>query len=142
MSSELSQRPVYSADQISQYFNRIKLPSRLHDFRQARKDDDLGFLTALQRHQLARVPFENLVLHYSTHHSVSLDPQHLYRKVVDRGGMGGYCMENNCFFGTVLRTLGYDVYSVGARVSNAMNGILDGRFGGWSDAMTPLDHAQ
>lgn len=26
-------------------------------------------------------------------------------------------MENNCFFGTVLRTLGFTIYSAGARVN-------------------------
>lgn len=130
MASELSRRPTYSAEQVSQYFQHINLPPRFHDFRRARKDDDLGFLTVLQKHQMARVPFENLALHYSKHHSVSLDPQHLYKKVVCNG-MGGYCMENNCFFGTVLRSLGYDIYSAGARVSNATNGVPDGGFGGW-----------
>jgi len=33
-----------------------------------------------------------------------------------RGGRGGYCMENNRFFATILHSLGFDVYSVGARV--------------------------
>ena len=31
-------------------------------------------------------------------------------------------MENNCFFGTVLRSLGFAVYSVGARVHGSVNG--------------------
>ena len=31
-------------------------------------------------------------------------------------------MENNCFFGTVLRSLGYKVYPVGARVHGSVNG--------------------
>ena len=30
-------------------------------------------------------------------------------------------MENNCFFGTVLRSLGYEVVSVGARVHESIN---------------------
>ena len=38
-------------------------------------------------------------------------PQRRYR-----GGRGGYCMENNRFFATILYSLGFDVYSVGARV--------------------------
>jgi len=78
---------------------------------------------------MATVPFENLALHYSTHHSITLDPECLFEKVVGRG-RGGYCMENNCFFGTVLRTLGYAMVSVGARVSNATNGRADGGYTG------------
>lgn len=70
---------------------------------------------------MARVPFENLALHYSTHHNVILDLDFLFEKMVTRG-MGGYCMENNRFFATILRTLGYTVLSGGARVSNAVGG--------------------
>ena len=40
-------------------------------------------------------------------------------------------MENNCFFGTVLRSLGFRVHSAGARVSNGVDGG-DGRaFASW-----------
>lgn len=48
------------------------------------------------------------------------------RKRKWQAGRGGYCMENNCFFGTILRSIGFDVYSVGARVKSP-----DG-YGGWS----------
>lgn len=41
-------------------------------------------------------------------------------------------MENNAFFGTMLRTMGYAVTSVGARVCNAVDGGDDETFGGWS----------
>ena len=139
MASKPSQRPLYSAERLHRYFNHIRLPSHFHDFRQARKDDDLGFLTALKKHKMARVHFENLVLHYSVHHSISLDPHYLYNKVVNKS-MGSYCMENNCIFGIVLRSLGYDVYSAGARVSDAANGVPGGRFEGWLDSIAPLDH--
>jgi hypothetical protein len=40
-------------------------------------------------------------------------------------------MENNTFFAAVLRGLGYEVLTTGARVSNAANGIFDGGFTGW-----------
>ncbi len=40
-------------------------------------------------------------------------------------------MENNCFFGTVLRSLGYEIYSAGARISNATSGISGGGYQGW-----------
>lgn len=47
------------------------------------------------------------------------------------GNRGGYCMENNSFFETVLRSLGYETLTCGARVSNAANGIPGGGFQGW-----------
>lgn len=38
-------------------------------------------------------------------------------------------MENNCFFGTVLRTLGFEVCSAGARVGRGEGGT------GWRGGM-------
>ncbi|KAI9814657.1 MAG: N-terminal acetyltransferase [Pycnora praestabilis] len=128
----LSKRPTYSSEQIVSYFEHIQLPKKffLINLSDIRPEDQLQFLTALQMYQMAKVPFENLSLHYSEHHMISLDPHHLYDKIV-RQGRGGYCMENNCFFNTVLRTLGFQVFSGGARVSNATNGRDDGGYMGW-----------
>lgn len=67
-------------------------------------------------YHLAKVPFENLVIHYSPHHSISLDSEHLFQKIVERGH-GGYCMENNGFFSIALRSLGFDIWTVGGKVS-------------------------
>ena len=134
---DLSQRPTYSKPQIEEYFNRISLPQRYREqaFEIARSkdtDNQLEFLTSLQQHQLCNVPFENLSIHYSPHHTVSIDADHLYTKIVDNArGRGGYCMENNCFFGTILRTLGFDIYSVGARIADAVNGLPGGGYGAW-----------
>jgi len=65
-------------------------------------------------------------------HSLSRDVQAVAHKIVERR-LGGYCMENNMFFSTVLRSLGYDLYVSGARVSNAlMGGSRDPEgFAGW-----------
>lgn len=41
-------------------------------------------------------------------------------------------MENNTFFGCVLRGLGYEVLSVGGRVSHETTGRRDGGWAGWS----------
>lgn len=118
-----AQRPIYTQAQISKYFTHISLPkasvdlpstpTKLHEPKNA-----LDFLTQLQQHQLCTVPFENLSLHYSPHRTITIDAEHLYTKIVDNE-RGGYCMENNCFFGTVLRTLGFTLYSAGARVNEA-----------------------
>ena len=40
-------------------------------------------------------------------------------------------MENNGFFGTVLRSMGYDVTSVGARVCEGIAGGDGSLFGSW-----------
>lgn len=141
---DVSQRATYSQEQLQRYFDRISLPKAYRDHPvtrstdAARSQDGVNFLTALQRHQVAAIPFENLELHYSSHHTITLDPQHLFHKIVERGnGRGGYCMENSCLFGTVLRSLGYDVFSTGARVNEAAQpmaatkGWKGPRYDGW-----------
>lgn len=113
-----SERPTFTHKQIQRYYERIKLPEhrRRYHVSSEEADDALNYLHMLQRYQLAAVPFENLSLHYSQYKQVTLHPDELYRKIVEGGGRGGYCMENNAVFGTVLRSLGYTLYSSGARV--------------------------
>ena len=41
-------------------------------------------------------------------------------------------MENNCFFGTVVRSLGYRVWGVGARVNRGVGGMGEEGWEGWS----------
>jgi arylamine N-acetyltransferase len=121
-----SQRPTYSPEQLDNYFDRIKLPAKYRQFRivQNSKSSDneaaLSFLKGLVRHQLAAVPFENLTLHYSVQRHICIDAQKVFEKIVDNESeRGGYCMENSTLFGTVLRSLGYQVTSVGGRVNEA-----------------------
>lgn len=108
----------YSEEQLDQYFNHINYPRESH------ASDPLQLLTELQAHQLARVPFESLTLHYSKHRVISLDLPDLYEKVVVEG-KGGYCMELNALFGAILKSLKYTVVSVGAKIKR------EDRFGGW-----------
>ena len=110
MGSAQSDRPLYDRMQLETYLDHVKVPHSIGEV------NNLQNLRTLQQHQLANVPFENLAIHYSPHRTVSLDPHVLYDKIVTRG-RGGYCMEVNCFFGTVLRSLGYTLYPVGARVN-------------------------
>lgn len=91
----------------------------LEDLESEVKQNPLETLSRLQLWQLAAVPWGNIGLHYSTHHTAPLDTDALFTKIVERR-MGGYCMENNAFFATVLRSLGYDLYTTGARVSNSL----------------------
>jgi arylamine N-acetyltransferase len=86
----------------------------------------LEYLGLIQTHHLVEVPFENLTLHYSHHRQISIHPEELFKKVVsDDNGRGGYCMENNCLLGTLLRSLRFNLYSAGARVFD------DGKWTGW-----------
>ena len=115
---------TYTDDQLARYFERINYT---HDnVRQFAAEDPLACLTALQAHQMAHVPFESLSLHYSRHRVLSLDPEELFSKIVERG-RGGYCMEVNTFFAAVLRSLGFTLYSAGGRVRQQP----DGGYKGW-----------
>ncbi len=116
--------PMYTPEQISQYLAHISFPSDIP------ASTTLAYLTELQKYHLAAVPFENPTLHYSRYRQLSLDPQDLFNKIVGRR-MGGYCMENNVFFATVLRSLGFTLFSTGGRVSFATAGIPGGAYMGW-----------
>ena len=140
--STLSRHAIYSREQVSRYLVHIGLPQpdsfSLFSFKNEIAADPLRWLTKLQRRQMARMHFENLALQYSTHHSIILDLDVLYDKMVTRA-KGGYCMENNRFFATILRTLGYTVLSGGARVSNAIaGGCADGGYTGLYGLETAL----
>lgn len=139
MVASLSDRPAYTEAQLERYFERIDLPVSVQErlLSSCRRRDEpssrieeLEALTTLQQHQLAHVPFENLSLHYSTHRTISIDASDLYVKIVERR-RGGYCMENNCFFGAVLHGLGFTAYSAGARISHAVNGMGGDGYLGW-----------
>lgn len=118
---------TYTKDQLARYFQRIGYsPTRI-----APQDDNtttitttadpLGLLTELQMHHMATVPFESLSLHYSKHRIISLDTEDLFQKIVENR-RGGYCMEVNTFFATVLRSLGFTLISAGGRVKSPVLG--------------------
>lgn len=119
-------RPTYTQEQIYKIYDRINLPKQYRHSpgeelsKIARGDRGLELLSALQRYHLANVPFENLELHYSPTKIINTDPELLFEKIVTQNtGRGGYCMENNLFFGTLLRSLGFSVMSTGGRVNTA-----------------------
>ncbi|KAK1243477.1 hypothetical protein MKX07_004105 [Trichoderma sp. CBMAI-0711] len=107
----------YTQDQLNRYLDHISYPRSKHP------RDELQLLTELHAHHLARVPFESIGLHYSPHRTLSIDPDDLFEKVVERS-KGGYCLEMNTFFGDMLRVLGFTVLSIGARVKTGL------RYGG------------
>lgn len=133
-------RPTYTSAQILEYYSHINLPPQhrhapgttSRTVALGPSDAALAYLSALQIYTLCAVPFENLDLHYTPHHCNTLDPALIYEKIVTgKRGRGGYCMENNNFFGTVLRALGFDVYPTGGRVNAGMDGG-EQEYGGWN----------
>lgn len=124
-SNARSTRPLYSQSQLEAYLAFIKLPEPYlsssilaHPHLARNVVPGLPFLTALMRFQLAKVPFENLALHYSPHREVSLDADELFHNMVkSKSNRGGHCLQLNTFFGNVLRSLGFEVTSLAARVN-------------------------
>jgi arylamine N-acetyltransferase len=136
-------RPTYTTEQVHQIYDRIRLPQKYrHNPSPETKEFALGnggleLLSALQRHHLSSIPFENLELHYSPTKVINTDSELLFAKIITQNtGRGGYCMENNLFFATLLRTLGFSVMSTGGRVNTAVQPSGDigpeERYGGWN----------
>ncbi|CAI7599326.1 unnamed protein product [Penicillium crustosum] len=121
----MAHKPTYTDQQLELYLSRIGYshPAQsesnlLQQLRQDIEKDALSALCHLQRRHLAAIPWGNSALHYSQHHTISLNPQSLFEKMVERQ-LDGYCMENTGIFLIVLRSLGYLVYATGGRVSHA-----------------------
>jgi arylamine N-acetyltransferase len=128
MSATGCSEPLYTREQIDDYLSYISFPVTKYNITpgSTHAEDGLAYLSDLQKYQLSRIPFENLQLHYSKEHHISLNATDLFEKIVaSKNGRGGYCMENNTFFGTILKTLGFEVIPTGARV------LLSGGSGGW-----------
>lgn len=134
----MAQRQTYTHDQLDQYFDRVCLPKtkRIFDVSSLSDSEKLNFLNFLQKHQLVKVPWENLTQHYSWHRVVNVKPQHLFNKIVHSPGRGGYCMEANYFYHTVLLSLGFNVFMAGSRIYRA-----HGEYGGWTHVVNLVNIA-
>ncbi|EKD21342.1 uncharacterized protein L3040_000621 [Drepanopeziza brunnea f. sp. 'multigermtubi'] len=124
---------AYTQEQLDAWEEHVSLPTR---FRRANRTAvmhlDIEYLAALHVCQISSVPYENLQLHYSTSHDVSLDPQDLFKKIVtNKRGRGGYCMENGIFFNHVLRGMGFSVYTAGVKIRPRLRGKPEGNYIGW-----------
>lgn len=120
VSNRLSSTPqakmaTYTEEQLARYFEHIGFRHEVNAARQHMSRFAMGILTVLQMRHMARVPFECLSLHYSRSRLLSLEPDDLFEKIVN-DGKGGYCMEVNTFFAAVLRSVGFTLFSAGARV--------------------------
>jgi N-hydroxyarylamine O-acetyltransferase len=74
---------------------------------------DLDTLRGLHRRHLLVVPFENLDIHLGV--PIVLDRERILTKLLDRR-RGGFCFELNGSFAALLRTLGFTVHLMEARV--------------------------
>src|SRR5688500_8551508 len=74
---------------------------------------ELATLNALARCHAAAIPFENLSPLIGE--PVALDLPGIERKLV-HGGRGGYCFEHNQLFAAALRSIGFEVGFLAARV--------------------------
>ncbi|KAI1455132.1 arylamine N-acetyltransferase 3 [Annulohypoxylon moriforme] len=127
----MADRPRFTDEQLDQFFNRIALPQgkRHNNILGFNGVTQLTYLNIFQKHTLVRIPFENLTQHYCWHRTINVRPQHLFNKIVPPpSNRGGYCMEVNSLFHTVLLSLGYQVYMAGARVYSKETS----RYGGFS----------
>jgi N-hydroxyarylamine O-acetyltransferase len=82
---------------------------------QVNKTENLSypFLSKLQEQHLFTVPFENLDIHRGK--KIVLEENRIYDKIV-ACGRGGFCYELNGLFCWLLRSLGFTVSIVSARV--------------------------
>ncbi|PGH36888.1 hypothetical protein GX50_00346 [[Emmonsia] crescens] len=132
-----SQRPTFSREQLAKYISFIigcpadQGLAKLSELEELVQRDPLKVLTVIQQRQLATVPFSNVVLHYSQHHTISLDPDQLFHKLIERR-LGGYCLENTNLLAIVIRSLGYQFYTTAGRVSKSYDSpTTASQFQGW-----------
>ena len=116
MSASSSDRTIFDQYRVEKYLDRISVSKSTCDTR------DIYAIRILQQHALANIPFENLSLHYSPDHVITLNPDEVFEKIVVRR-RGGYCFENNLIFAIILRSLGYRVHSGAARVNEGKVGL-------------------
>lgn len=101
-----------SPTQLQTYLNRIDATHL------DRSVPSTSLLFHLHWAHLRKIPFENLSLRVpkaETTHPATADLNRSYQKLCE-ASRGGYCFEHNGVFEAALRSLGFDVYSGGARV--------------------------
>jgi len=85
----------------------------------------LELLTLLQKKHLLSVPFENLDIHYEI--PIVLNTGDIYQKVITKR-RGGFCYELNSLFGELLKSLGFNVKLISARVFDQQQQIFSPEF--------------
>ncbi|KIL56214.1 hypothetical protein M378DRAFT_89691 [Amanita muscaria Koide BX008] len=110
----------YSPGQLSRYLTRIGYTPKEHSeetfIANGNFPANLENLERLMRFHLLAFPFENTAMHYTPNHVIDMDPQNLYRRLVDER-KGSHCFGVNTCALYILRGLGYRAYNVAARVN-------------------------
>ena len=83
-------------------------------------DVSLTTLQALHLSHLLSIPFENLDIH--ARRPIRLEPELLFDKIVNQK-RGGFCYELNGMFAWLLRSLGFEVTMLSARVTDGNGGF-------------------
>jgi N-hydroxyarylamine O-acetyltransferase len=94
----------YTDEQLGAYFGRIRAGEATSSY---------GALAEIQRAHRLSIPFENFDIHLGR--GISLDPRHLFDKLVRRR-RGGYCFEQNALLLGMLQSLGFEARPLLARV--------------------------
>ncbi len=105
------QQPLLSRAELDRYLRRIDYSGKV--------TPTLESLVALHRAHLYAVSYENLDIHLGRR--LSLDPRHIFEKIVDER-RGGWCYEMNGIFGRVLDAIGFSVTRVSGAVGRATRG--------------------
>lgn len=105
------QLPPLSSAEIDRYLARVRYTGSL--------DISIETLTALHRAHLLAIPYENLDIHLGRR--LTLDPEHIFQKLVDEQ-RGGWCYEMNGLFGRVIQSVGFHVRYVAGAVGRATRG--------------------
>lgn len=103
--------PLMTAEQIDTYYQRLGLQG-------ADRTPSYENLCQLHERQLQVIPFENLDFLNGIITDLSLEG--IFNKII-RQKRGGLCSENNGMFAWLLRSLGYQVTTFTARLTNADN---------------------
>lgn len=96
---------------VNNYFNRIGIAGF--------GNPDISNLKLLHKKHLLHIPFENLDIRSGKEIVLSSDA--LEKKILDEK-RGGYCYELNGMFYILLKSLGYKVKMISARVNNGKGG--------------------
>ncbi|KAF9264992.1 cysteine proteinase [Marasmius fiardii PR-910] len=110
----------YTKPQILEWLSVIGYPVTSKVKSQIENDTfpaDLENLHQVSRRHYIAFPFENTQMHYTARHTLDIDPQVIYQRlVVDR--KGSYCFGKGGLLFGMLRGLGYRVYAAQARTDN------------------------
>ena len=88
------------------YFKRLSIEP---------KTPSLEFVKALQKKHIATFSFNNIAVLLKK--PISLDMQDIFEKIVTKN-LGGYCFEHNFLMYEVLKSLGFNVRILVAKVLN------------------------